>query len=233
MGPIYTEVATIRLFVGQDPREAVGLHVFLESLWKHTKEPIAVTALTPTFGKSDGTNSFSLSRFRIPELCGWSGWAIYADGVDMLLRADLTELWELRDNKYAVQCVKHDYKTTSPRKYVGTDLESENQDYDRKNWSSLVIWNCAHWSHFKNREKIREADGKYLHRFSWLNDDEIGNLPAGWNHLVGEIPFNPDAKIAHFTLGIPGFEHYRRSDYATEWIESLKSAATGLQYLGR
>ena len=208
----------------------MGLHVFLESVWKHTTQPVALTVLTPSMGESDGTNSFSLSRFRIPEICGWAGWAIFADGIDMLLRADLSELWSLRDNKYAIQCVKHDYRTKSQRKYVGTDLETDNQDYERKNWSSLVLWNCAHWSHFRNRDKIRESGGKYLHRFSWLEDKEIGDLPSKWNHLVGEKEYDSEAKLAHFTLGIPGFEHYKQADYAKEWTESLKSSAAGLQY---
>lgn len=211
----------------------MGLHVFLESLWKNTKEPVSLTALTPNMGESDGTNSFSLSRFHIPELCNWSGWAIFADGIDMLLRADLADLWKLRDPKYALQCVKHDYQTKSPRKYLGTDLEADNQDYPRKNWSSLVLWNCGHWAHFKNRESLRTESGKYLHRFSWLKDEEIGELPTSWNHLVGESEYNPEAKLAHYTLGIPGFEHYRRADYAKEWTETLKAAASGLQYLSR
>lgn len=229
---------TIRLFAGVDPREEVGIHVFLESLWKQTSLPIAFTALTPKIAEylrigSDGTNAFSTLRFSIPRLCNYSGSAIFADSVDMLLRSDLTELWKLQDPKYAVQCVKHKYRTKHPRKYIGTDLESDNQDYERKNWSSLVLWNCAHWSHFRNRDKLLSGDGKYLHRFTWLNDEEIGDLPASWNHLVGEQPFNQDVKLAHFTLGIPGFEHYKQVDYADEWIENLKAAAGGLQYGAR
>lgn len=155
------------------------------------------------------------------------------DGADMLLRCDIRELWNEKDGPEAVKVVKHDYRTKNPRKYVGTPLEANNEDYERKNWSSVVIWNCGHWAHFRNREKLLSNDGKYLHRFSWLQDHEIGDLPARFNHLVGEQDFDEKAKIAHFTLGIPGFEHYRHADYAQEWTEQLKRAARGLQYLGK
>lgn len=229
---------TIKLFLGMDEREAVGLHVFLESLWEHTSLPVSVIALTPKLAKrleiqSDGTNAFTTLRFAIPELCGNAGWAIFADGIDMLVRYDLAELWNLCDGKEAVKVVKHNYHTKHPRKYVGTALEAENLDYERKNWSSLVLWNCSHWAHFRNREKLLSGDGKYLHRFSWLADEEIGEIPPVWNHLVSEYPYDKNAKIAHFTLGLPGFEHYRRADYATEWNGHLKAAARGLQYLGK
>jgi lipopolysaccharide biosynthesis glycosyltransferase len=231
----------IRLFIGADSRESVGLHVFLESLWRHTSLPVDLTVLTPKIGerlniKSDGTNAFSTIRFAIPELMNYAGHAIFADGVDMLLRGDLAELWERRETTkptFGVQVVKHTYRTKHPKKYVGTTLEADNADYDRKNWSSLVLWNCGHWTHLKARDKLLSGDGKYLHRFSWLADSEIGELPKEWNWLVSEYPYNKDAKIAHYTLGLPGFEHYRRSDYAQEWTEHLKSAAKGLQYLGR
>lgn len=223
----------IKLFVGADSRESVGLHVFLESLWKHSTLPVEVIALNDKMGHSDGTNAFSTLRFQIPELCNHGGWALWMDGTDMLIRSDPAELWALRDKHYAVQVVKHDYQTKHSVKYVGTTLEACNADYPRKNWSSVMLFNCGHWAHFKARDRLMSGDGKYLHRFSWLEDKQIGELPKEWNHLVGEYPFNPDAKLAHYTLGLPGFEHYRRSDYAPEWTAHLKDAARGLQYLGR
>lgn len=215
--------------------------MFLQSLWDQAEVPISVTVLTPRLIerlnlRSDGSNNFSTARFAIPELCrrfGWSGWVWWMDGADMAMRCDIAELARLGDGPEAVKVVKHDYKTSSPRKYVGTTLEAENQDYDRKNWSSLIAWNLTHWAHFRARDKLLTNDGKFLHRFGWLRDDEIGSLPAAFNHLVGEQPYNPEAKIAHHTLGLPGFEHYRHADYATEWTETLKRAARGLQYLGR
>lgn len=212
--------------------------MFLESLWAKTDLPISVTALTPRVAdklniRSDGSNSFSTIRFAIPHLCYYAGWAIWLDGADMLMRADIGELLNQCSGPEAVKVVKHDYHTKHQRKYIGTTLETGNPDYERKNWSSVILWNCGHWAHFRNRDKLLSGDGKYLHRFSWLADEEIGELPKEWNWLVGEYDYNAKAKIAHYTLGLPGFEQYRRADYAQEWTEKLKDAARGLQYLGK
>lgn len=227
----------INLFVGADAREAIGLHVFLESLWKHTSLPVDLTVLTPKLGErlgitSDGSNAFSTSRFWICELMNYAGHALFVDGVDMLVRADLAELWALKDKDYAVQVVKHEYKTKHPRKYVGTELEAENQDYPRKNQSSAMIFNCNHYlnKHGLNLRSLKDTLASYFHRFRWLTEDRIGELPAIWNHLVLEQPFNPEAKIAHFTLGQPGFNHYSESEYADEWKMAMQDAMAGMQY---
>ena len=180
------------------------------------------------------TNSFGKLRFAIPYLCNYKGGAIFLDGADMLMRTSLAELWALREGWYGVQVVKHDYKTKSPKKYVGTKMESQNSDYPRKNWSSCVIWSCDYSKHqVLTPRYISETSPSTLHRFGWLPDERIGELPAEFNHLVGEQKPNKDAKIAHYTLGIPGFEHYRHAEHAQEWTESLKRAAAGLQYLGK
>jgi len=231
-------VERIRLFVGQDAREACGLHVFLESLWKHTSLPVDLTVLTPKLGEqlniqSDGTNAFSTLRFAIPHLMNYAGHAIFMDGADMMLRTDLAELWTSIELNTAVQVVKHDYQTKHPMKYLGTTLEAGNASYPRKNWSSVVIWNCGHGAHVRNREQLLHGDGRYLHRFSWLEDKEIGEIHKDWNHIPRELPANPNAKLVHFSLGLPGFEHYRHDEHSHEWQGHLKSAARGLQYFGR
>lgn len=120
------------------------------------------------------------------------------DGADMLCRADISELWELRDPGYAVQVVKHDYKTRFPTKYAGTTMESPNVDYPRKNWSSVIIWNCSHPLHIEMGEQRVS-----LHRFLWLPDASIGSLPPEWNHLADEYGYKAEAKILHWTAGIP------------------------------
>jgi hypothetical protein len=221
---------TVRLFTGFDPREAVGFHSFVQSLIE-TSPGVGVT---PISGPSDGSNAFTLARFRIMEICNWSGFALFLDGADMLLRDDVTKLWDLRDKDFAVQVVKHSYETKNHRKYIGTEMESENSMYPRKNWSSAMLINCGHISHFKHRHALREAlekkDGAFLHRFSWLDDDEIGELPVEWNHLVGEIPANPQAKLAHFTLGLPGFDYYAECEYADEWRSAAIKTTRGMQY---
>jgi hypothetical protein len=208
----------IKVFTGYDSREAIGWHVFLESLRLTSTNYVLYPPLSGKQGS--GTNAFNTERFRVPEICGWTGKAVFLDGADMILRDDISKLETLFNPKYAVQVVKHDYLTKSPRKYVGTEMESDNPDYPRKNWSSVILWNCAHWAHFRSRDEINEAiqsgDGKYLHRFGWLEDSEIGDLPPAWNVLVGEQPLKDTDKLRHHTLGIPAFKHYAGAD-GGEW----------------
>lgn len=172
---------------------------------------------------SDGSNAFIYSRFLIPSLEDYAGWAIFVDG-DMVCRDDIAKLWALRDDAYAVQVVQHDYRTKAQRKYIGTPLEAKNEDYPRKNWSSVILWNCAHPANrILTPDFVMNQPGSFLHRFSWLEDDDIGALPATWNWLVGE--YEPaDCALAHYTLGVPGIKHYHRCDKAADWHRALNAA---------
>jgi hypothetical protein len=215
----------VNLYVGYDPRESVAYHVFCQSVIDTSSVPVKFTPLHREMlqgfdGQRDGTNAFIFSRYLIPSLQRFEGWAIFADG-DMLFRRDIADLMALRDERYAVQVVKHHYKTRHPRKYIGSPLENDNKDYERKNWSSVVLWNCGHPSNrLLTREFVEDAGAIFLHRFQWLRDEEIGDLPVTWNWLVGEYPHDA-AHLAHYTLGVPGLSHYRNCDHAAEWYETL------------
>lgn len=207
----------IPVYVGYDPREAICYHVFCQSIIEQSSIPVAFIPLHGPLlsnfdGQQDGSNAFIYSRYLIPYLCGYKGWALFVDG-DMIVLDDIAKLWALRDDKYAALVVKHDYRTQHARKYCGTPLENDNLDYPRKNWSSVVLWNCGHPSNrILSRDFVAEAGGKFLHRFQWLNDDEIGDLPKEWNHLILEYENDKNAKLLHHTLGTPAFEHYATSD---------------------
>lgn len=218
----------MRLFAGYEPRETIGFHVFLESLIRGSKLSIEQMALTPLCGPvRDGSNSFTYERFRVPELCRFQGAALFLDGSDMLLRANLRELGELYDPHYAVQVVKHHYQTKHPRKYVGTVMETENRSYPCKNWSSVVLWNCGHpANHMLTAAFIERMPGAYLHRFGWLDPEDIGGLPPEWNVLVGEETAE-HPKLLHYTLGIPAFPHYQDCEYAEEW-HAMRRAIRGV-----
>jgi hypothetical protein len=213
----------IPLFVGFDPREAAAYHVFCQSVIDYASVPVQFIPLhNPMLrgfdGQKDGTNAFIYSRYLIPSLMNYRGWAMFADG-DMVVRDDIENLWCLRDERYAVMCVKHDYKTGHPRKYIGTPLENDNVDYERKNWSSVMMFNCSHPSNrVLNEWLVAEAGGSFLHRFKWLKDEEIGALPPEWNVLVGEQ--SGVCKLAHYTLGVPGFRHYANCDHSDEWFDA-------------
>jgi len=209
----------INLYIGYDPREAIAYHVCSNSAIRHSTEPLAITplALSTLNGyieqHTDGSNQFIYSRFLVPHLQNYQGWAIFVDG-DMILRDDIAKLWALRDESKAVQVVQHNYKTKRSEKYLG----AKNDDYPRKNWSSVVLWNC---SHPKNRaitpDYIMSATGAQLHRFTWLDDADIGNLPIEWNWLPDEFGPNPEAKLIHHTLGTPCFHEFATANMADEW----------------
>lgn len=212
----------IPLYVGYDMREAAAYHTFCQSVITNSSLPVSFIPLHGPMlanfdGQQDGTNAFIFSRYLVPHLQRFEGFAMFVDG-DMVLLDDLAHLWALRDERYAVQVVKHDYRTRNPRKYVGTLLESDNVDYPRKNWSSVMIFNCGHPANrVLTRQFVSEAGGAFLHRFQWLNDDEIGSLPAEWNFLVGEQS-HARPKLVHYTLGVPLIPHYSDCDFADEWF---------------
>jgi hypothetical protein len=221
----------IPIFIGYDPREAVAYHVCANSLIRHTSVPLALTplALNTLAGYTethrDGSNDFIYSRFLVPHLMGYHGWAIFMDG-DMLLRADIAALWALRDESKAVLCVQHDYRTKRPVKYLGAG----NADYPRKNWSSVVLWNCGHPANrVVTPAFVMAATGAQLHRFTWLDDALIGSLPREWNWLPDEFGPNPEAKLLHWTLGTPCFHEFAGAPMAWEWHRERMLADYSLQ----
>jgi len=209
----------IPIFIGYDPREAVAYHVCANSIIRHASQPVAIVPLALnlfqdyTETHTDGSNQFIYSRFLVPHLMGFKGWAIFIDG-DMIVRGDIVELWNLRESDKDVMVVKHDYKTRMTEKYLG----SKNEDYPRKNWSSVILWNCAnHPIQRLTPEFIEKSTGAELHRFSWINDDRIGELPPEWNWLPDEYGANPDAKLLHYTLGAPCFHEFATANMSDEW----------------
>lgn len=215
----------IRLYTGHDERETVGTHVFIQSVLDSASVPVSFIplhkpALRSAFGGDvrEGTNTFTLSRFLIPLLQDWSGYAIFCDGADMLMRADIAELEKLRDPYKAVQVVKHDYRTNAPRKYVGTQMEADNLDYRRKNWASVMLINCYHYVWRKMTPSVVcNANALEILSFSWCPDQYIGELPAEWNHLVDEAGPSDSARLLHWTQGIPLFPNYSSAPHADEY----------------
>lgn len=212
----------INIFAGYDLRESVGYHAFCQSVIDTCTEPVSIAPLSlkqlETFykaGQRDGTNEFIYSRFLVPYLMGYKGWAIFVDGADMIVKGDLAELYALRDGNKAVMVVKHDYKTKNPRKYVGTGMESRNDDYPKKNWSSVMLINCGHPAWKKvDPDFVAEQPGSVLHRFAFMDDVLVGELPSDWNHLADELGVNPGAKLLHWTAGSPAFPYYSNACHA-------------------
>ena len=210
---------TIPIFIGYDPREAIAYHVCANSIIRNSSVPVSITPLALnnlkdyTETHTDGSNQFIYSRFLVPHLMNYQGHAIFIDG-DMIVRGDIAELWGLIDISKDVQVVKHNYTTKMSEKYLG----SKNENYPRKNWSSVILWNCHAPSNLKlTPEFVKEATGAQLHRFTWIDDQRIGELPKEWNWLPDEYGPNTEAKLLHYTLGTPCFHDFATTPMANEW----------------
>lgn len=213
----------LRVFIGYDERLPVLYSVLSHSIVMRASTPVAITPLAL---RSLGTlmrrardplqsTEFSFSRFLTPFLAGYNGWALFMDN-DMLMRDDIAKLFALRDERYAVQVVKHAYTPKTETKFLG---HTQTQ-YEKKNWSSVMLMNCAKCRAL-TPEYVNAVSGLELHRFAWLEDDAlIGELPARWNFLVGEYAPLPEQEVSnlHYTLGGPYFEEYRDCDYAGLWL---------------
>jgi lipopolysaccharide biosynthesis glycosyltransferase len=209
----------IPVYIGYDPREAIAYHTCANSIIRNSSRPVAIVPIALNLFKeynethTDGSNHFIYTRFLVPYLNDFTGHAIFIDG-DMIVRGDIAELWDLRDVSKDVQVVKHDYQTRMAEKYLG----AKNENYPRKNWSSVILWNC---NSFPNRrlmpDFVQRSTGAELHRFTWLEDERIGELPREWNWLPDEYGPNTDAKLLHYTLGTPCFQEFADTPQGNEW----------------
>ena len=211
----------IRVFIGFDRREVAAYNVLAHSIQARASQPVAIapimlSQLHDIFQRERHplqSTDFSFSRFLTPFLSGFEGWSIFMD-CDMLLQADIAQLWALRDERYAVMVVKHEHTPTETRKF----LNEPQSAYAKKNWSSVMLFNNAKCQTL-TPAYVNTATGLELHQFKWLDHDElIGALPPQWNHLVGYDKPRSDAALVHYTLGGPYFAEYAQCEYAKEWL---------------
>ena len=218
------------IFVGYDTREDISYQVCEYQINKLTSDslvhPLALNdlRLKNLYWREEdklGSTEFTFSRFLIPELMNFNGWALFCD-CDILFLEDLKNLFDQCDDKYAIMCAQHDY-TPKP----GIKMDGKEQTiYPRKNWSSLVLWNCGHPSNkIVTKDYVNDPNttGKILHRFSWLEDHEIGSISHEWNWLAGwyKEPDDGKPKAIHYTEGGPWFKDYRNCEYSELWKSSL------------
>jgi hypothetical protein len=213
--------------IGFDSKETVAYYTLAHSLQRRSSIPLRIAPLMQSqlrgiYRRERGpteSSEFSLTRFLVPYLWGYSGWTLFMD-CDMLCRTDIAELsaYAERNADKAVLVCKHDYVPKTDRKF----LDQVQTKYPRKNWSSLMLFNNARCRAL-TPDYVNAATGLELHRFAWIEDDLVGELPLEWNWLVGEYPYNPSAKIVHYTLGGPYFEEYRNCDFAPEWFDEQRA----------
>jgi len=220
----------MKIFVGYDTREDIAYQVC-----KHSIESQCPTAEVIPLKQNELRNDklywrgedklasteFTFTRFLIPHLMNYNGWALFIDS-DIVFTENVKNLFDLADDKYAVMCAQHDY-TPKP----GTKMDGQVQtQYPRKNWSSVVLWNCGHPSNQAvtiDSVNNPNFDGKYFHRFSWLKDEEVGQISHEWNWLVDwyQEPEDGTPRALHYTEGGPWFENYRHCDYGDVWKKYL------------
>ena len=213
-------------FIGYDSKEDIAYRVCKQSLLKYSSIDIDVIALKLYELSAKGfykrtidplaSTEFTYSRFLVPSLMNFKGWAVFCD-CDFLFFEDVAKLFIGLSNNKAVYCVKHDYTPKEKHKMDG----QQQTIYPRKNWSSFIIYNCAHPSNRKlDIELVNKETGSYLHQFKWLEDDEIGSLDERWNWLEGwtSQQNNGSPFAVHYTRGGPWFDEWQDVEFAKEWL---------------
>ena len=217
----------INIFIGYDSKERVAYNVLSHSIIQNSTKPVAITPIALNNLKDDfvrernalSSTEFSFSRFIIPHLMNYQGWALFMD-CDMLMFEDVAELWRMRDDSKAIQVCKHDYTPKEKTKFLG----QTQTVYPKKNWSSFMLMNCKKCLSL-TPDYVNRASGLELHQFKWLESEElIGDLPLEWNWLVGEYEYKEDVKNVHYTKGGPWFEEYARCDYSQDWFKNLEES---------
>ena len=212
----------ISVFIGYDSKVKIAYHVLAESILKHSSEPVSIHPIyLPNLQKIHNrkqnvlaSTEFSFSRFLVPYLMNYQGWALFMDS-DMIMISDIAELWQLRNKKYALQVCKHEYTPNAEKKFLG----NTQTIYAKKNWSSLMLMNCSQCKTLTT-DYVNTATGLELHQFKWLKDEHlIGEIPLEWNWLVGEYTYKDNVKNIHFTEGGPYFKEYENCQYSKQWYK--------------
>ena len=217
----------INIFIGYDSKERVAYNVLSHSIIQNSTKPVAITPIALNNLKDDfvrernalSSTEFSFSRFMIPHLMNYQGWALFMD-CDMLMFEDISKLWRMRDDSKAIQVCKHDYTPKESKKFLG----QVQTKYEKKNWSSFMLMNCKKCTTL-TPDYVNKASGLELHQFKWLEGDHlIGDLPLEWNWLVGEYEYKEDVNNIHYTKGGPWFEEYAKCDYSQDWFKNLEES---------
>ena len=214
------------VYVGWDSREDIAYQVCRFSLLRRASVPVTVVPIKQQELRERGlytrpvdplaSTEFTYTRFFVPHLQGYKGWALFCD-CDFLWLADIAGLIALTDDRYAVMCVHHDHRPAEDWK-----MDHRKQTiYPRKNWSSMVLYNCGHPANRALTPEVANREsGSFLHRFQWLDDALIGAVPETWNWLEGwsRKPATGHPNVVHLTRGGPWFDDWREVDYGDLWL---------------
>ena len=220
------------VFIGWDSRESVASEVSEHSIRRRTRTELEINFLKHVDLRSRGlfsrpwlvdgktgnlidvidgkpfSTEYSHTRFLIPHIMNYKGWALYVDG-DMIFLSDIKKLIAVANDKYALMCVKHKGQPVQNSVKMNGRLKRQ---YYRKNWSSLMLINCSHPSNkWLTQERANLSNGIDLHMLCWLEEHEIGEIPGTYNYISGIShrlgnrddgkPILPDC--VHYTEGGP------------------------------
>ena len=221
------KINDLSFYIGYDPKEDLAYRVCKYSLKKRStiKTNIFSLKLDELVAKKYyfrdidplASTQFTYSRFLVPELMNFNGWAIFCD-CDFIFLEDISKITDFLDEGKAVYCVQHDYTPKEKHKMDG----QKQTIYPRKNWSSFIVFNCSHPSNkILTKELVNKETGAFLHQFKWLKDNEIGSLDERWNWLEGWTSNHNSNKpyAVHFTRGGPWFSEWQDVEFAEEWIK--------------
>jgi hypothetical protein len=207
----------MKIFIGHDSSQELNTRVCTHSLNRFGFDPewIDLKRMRKMgyTREEDGSTEFAYTRFLVPHLCGYKGYAVFCDS-DFIWR-DSPELMAPWVEDDPVSCVQHPkMDVISPTKFKG----HKNEWYEKKWWSSMMVFNCEHYDVVENLtlENINSKPASWLHRMDWASS--IGNIPKEFNHLVRYYEYDPDAVAVHFTEGTPMYKEYREDDYADEYL---------------
>lgn len=200
----------LRIFIGIDERQPIAYHVLVSSIQRRASKPVAITPLilSQLPIQRRGLTSFTYSRYLVPYLCNYEGQALFIDS-DMLVLGDVAEIFDSASGA-SVDIVP----------FGGSFV------FERP---SVMLFDCAKCTDL-TPELIETGTPQ---DFKWAQD--VGSLSPDWNHLVGYAPYNPDAKLVHYTQGVPGYKECRDCDYAQEWFdekEVMLSHCSWLEIMG-
>lgn len=215
---MYTETP-LPIYIGWDHRQPIAYNVLQHSILRRSSQPVSICPLVLGTLPLDrvGLTPFTFSRYLVPWLQGFEGWALFMDA-DILVLEDIAELFALADDQYAVM------------------LSRNARQFE---WASVMLFNCSHPANRKLTSEWVADKGSNPFKFGWLPDGTesglIGGLPGEWNHLVGYDEPRNDAKAVHYTMGIPPFEETNMCEYAQAWGEehqSMNGAVPWIQLMG-
>ena len=221
---------TLKVFIGWDPEHAEAAEVCRHSLLKHATVPLQIEFLKQSelrdlklYWRADDTmasTEYTYTRYLVPHLMQYSGLALYVDAQFVFLD-DVREIFQNLDSKAAVHVVKHNYKPKNTTKLSG----KEQAQYSRKNWSSLVLWNCSH-PDLKSLtlDQVNTQPASWLHRFEFIPSSTVHSIGIDWNWLVGwyKEPDDGTPKALNFTEGGPWLPNHRSCEYGAFWQQAYQ-----------